>query len=195
MNDRDPAPKPGEAVAQLVDSALKLSSSVAQAVAEATTGKPQESRAGEPHLQAIIRHGTTAAGSLISTIVRTVREQPGGRPSAETGPARAPRVRAGGTLRIPLSIDNPGATAMEGIVPRRVTPTGREADIDMRFTPETMTIAPSDFEKLVVLLSVPADLPPGRYAPSFTLSGQKQVPITLAIEVVAQEDPVSPPAP
>lgn len=193
MTDRDPGPtpKPGEAVAELVDSVLKLSSSVVQAVAEATTGKPQETRPGEPHLQAIIRHGTTAAGSLLSTVVRTVREQPG---ASDVRPS-APRVVAGGSLRLPLSIDNPGTTPMENIVPRQVPSDGPDAALILRFEPESLTIAPADFEKLVVRIAVPADMPPGRYRPAFTLSGQEASPVVLTIEVVADVAPVSPPEP
>jgi len=187
MSDDRREARPGEAVTQLVDSALKLSASVAQVVAEAATGKPQQNRPGDTHLQSIIRHGTTAAGSIVSTVVSAARSDDAAAAS-QAPPAPLPRVSAGASLRIPLSIDNPGDRPMENIVPALagVFHAGaRAADsIGVAFAPERLTVGPHDFEKLVVTISVPEGTATGPWDVAFTLTGQEERPTTLSFEVI-----------
>ena len=174
-------PKLREAAAQLMDSALKLSASVAQTVAEAATGKPQENKPGDTHLQAIVRHGTTAAGSLLSTVISAAHSTNGEAPTP-TQPAPALSVAPGETLRIPLSVDNPGEDAMTGIEPRLIE-TSDPLPFVVKFSPETLMIEPKDFEKLNVLIDVPKKAQTGRYTVAFTLTGQEDQPISLPIEI------------
>ena len=98
---------------------------------------------------------------------------PGATPGTPPGAARpgGPRVQAGAVLRVPLSVENPGDRPMPGLRPavRRVC--GADgADASLRlpasavtFSPPLFDVAPHDFEKLVVQIAVPADLPPGDY--------------------------------
>lgn len=177
-------PKLGEAAAELIDSALKLSASVAQTVAEATTGKPQEDHPEDTHLQAIMRHGTTAAGSLLTTVIAAARSTAPNGASPAKAPPSAPALVAepGQSLRVPLSVDNPGTDTMTGIEPR-LAESDPVLPFDVAFSPESLTIEPKDFEKLNVLIDIHADAAPGLYRLSFTLTGQEDQPITLPVEV------------
>ncbi|EEW25929.1 hypothetical protein [Rhodobacter ferrooxidans] len=187
MSDaKDPGPR--DAVADLVDSALKLSASVTQVVAEAVSGQPQPNRAGETPLQSIIRHGSTAATAMFATVMAASRTARAAEPEPPK-PAPGATVSAGTTLRVPLSVDNPGQEVMEAITPRltQVLHEGApQAGLVVSFTPETLTVQPRDFEKLVVSVEVPADAAPGRWSVSFRLTdGADDAPITLSFQVVA----------
>ena len=76
---------------------------------------------------------------------------------------------------------------MEGIVAERVPSDGPEAAFSVSFEPTVLTIAPSDFEKLAVTITVPEETPAGAYSVAFTLSGQEHAPITLPVEVTAPD--------
>jgi hypothetical protein len=185
MSEQKQDPRPGEAVGELVSSALKLSAAVVQTVAEAATGKPQVNRPGDTPLQSMIRHGTTAASSILTTVMSATREGSAAEPAAApvNAPPRTPRVARGSSLRLPLSVDNLRDTVMQDIEPRLVdaeTPT----PLHVSFKPEKLTIAPNDFEKLTVRVDVPEDTPPGRYTFAFTLPGQETQPVSLSVEVV-----------
>jgi hypothetical protein len=88
-----------------------------------------------------------------------------------------------------LSVDNPGQEVMEAITPRltQVLHEGAPHDgLAVSFTPETLTVQPRDFEKLVVSVAVPADAAPGRWSVSFRLTDSADdAPISLSFQVVA----------
>jgi hypothetical protein len=92
-----------------------------------------------------------------------------------------PRVRAGSTLRVPLSIENPGAERMDdmrfaclalarapGSVPAKGAPLGID---DVRFQPLPLSVGPRDFEKLTVFVDTRPDTAPGRYDLTIGLPG------------------------
>lgn len=184
MSERQPE-KPVEAMAKLVDSALALSESVAQAVAEATTGRPQPRRPEDTALQTIVRHGATATGSLLTTVVEATRNA---HDASAAGPEPVrPALARGETLRMPLSIDNPGSDVMDGIVPtlEEVAHTDRRSapPLSVAFEPAELTIGPRDFEKLVVLVSAPADAEPGPWTIAFRLTNAPEPPTVLRVDV------------
>lgn len=186
-----PSPDLAASLAGVVDAALGVGVSLARAVAEATAlGKPMAPLpSGTPAVQAIVRYGVAALGNLAQAVMSGAPGVPGARRAAPAGAARAtapgatpgatagaartgvPRVQAGAVLRVPLSVENPGDRPMPGLRPavRRVC--GADgADASLRlpasavtFSPTLFDVAPHDFEKLVVQIAVPADLPPGDY--------------------------------
>lgn len=177
--------KPGEAVGALVKSVMHLGASIAQTVAEAASGKAQEQRAGDTDLQAIIRHGTTAAGSIIATVVSATEQ--GSNAQKQEPQTAGPKIAAGNTLRVPLSIDNPGTDALENIAPVLLEITCEDAEIV--FEPDQLTIGPRDFEKLVVLIHVPDTCTPDQYRLSFDLNRENKStsrlePVVIPFEVV-----------
>lgn len=180
-----------QAAGALIDSALRLSASVAQVVAEAATGKPQSHREGDTPLQAIVRHGTTAASGIVSTVA-SAASAARSNGAAPDDPAAAPAqplpsISAGSTLRVPLSVDNPTADPMRDLTPTLTELT--HADVSdpsgwqVTFDPEVLTVEPQDFEKLVVRVTVPEDAGQGTAQATFSL-GPEAAPVTLRFEVV-----------
>jgi hypothetical protein len=193
-------------LAGVIDAALGVGVSLARVIAEATAlGQPVAPLpTGTPALQAIVRYGVTALGNMAQAVLsgaQTVRKAaPGARPAtaatAAPDPRSAgPRVRAGDMLRVPLSVENPGDRVMPNLRPvlRAVRRTGGAdasallGETAVSFTPTSFDVAPHDFEKLTVLVTVPADMPDGGYE------------LTLALGVDEPDLPlrftVLPPAP
>ncbi len=175
-----------QAAGALLDSALQLSASVAQVLAEAATGKPQEARPGDTHIQTIVRHGTTAATTIVTTVASAAS-------AARSGTTQAPKqstipaIVAGTTLRVPLSVDNPSAEPMEGLTPAltELVCSGESSadDWSVTFEPSSLTVEPYDFEKLVVRVKPPETAPLGPASVTFSL-GPDAAPVTLRFDVV-----------
>ena len=164
------AKPPGEdlsrSLASMMQAAMGIGAALARSAAEATAqGQPVAPPLPETGPMAeFIHYGTAALGNIVALA--------GAGPSAPAAtPARpGPVVRPGAGLRVPLSIENPGAEAMQDITPRLtrlehggqdVTPLVPEGAV--RFVPEQLSVAPRDFEKLTVFLAVPAAAPEGGY--------------------------------
>ena len=108
-------------------------------------------------------------------------------PSAPTAASTtaAPKAYIGETLRLPMSIENPGAQPMTDVQPviRTIARDGADAQAEfpadhVRFSPPNLTIAPRDLEKLTILITPPTTAPAGRYRISFTLrSGDPEIPV------------------
>lgn len=206
-NDSQPSPDIATGVANVIDAALGVGVALARVAAEATAlGRAVEPVPPDtPALSAIVRYGVTAAGNLASALVSgaqglkpgvstAARPASGSQASAKaTAAARAggPRVARGATLRVPLSVENPGERPMPGLVPRwRATRTG-VADASaligperVRFSPESFEVAPHDFEKLTVTVAVPAEAEPGNYEVVFAL-GDSEPDLKMAFAVTA----------
>lgn len=177
MTDR-PNPRPAQAISELVASALTVSAALAQALAEASTGRPQPHVPSDTALQSVVRHATTTVSSLVSTAMAATRKP-------ATAPQPVLQLQAGGSLRLPLSIDNPGNGPMAGIVPQVVSISHSLSSdgITVIFSPETLNIAPQDFEKLVVTVTAAPDAARGNWTVAFVLTGQEDQPITLTFDV------------
>jgi hypothetical protein len=112
------------------------------------------------------------------------------KPHAAPAPARAtaPAVQPGATLRVPLSIENPGTQPMQDLRPAVLSMQrdgGDAAEHIVEFVPPSLTIAPRDLEKLTVLVTPPQTAPPGRYEIRFRLrDGDPAIPIIF--DVLAQ---------
>lgn len=165
---------------------------------------PEEDRP----IPAIIHYSLAAAGELAGLATRAFSfrpapaqaSAPGAAPGAAAATPKAagrssgPRVRAGATLRVPLSIENPGDQPMGPLQPqvRAVRRDGVDAGADLhasavRFTPGEFVVAPKDFEKLTVFVAAPEGAPPGRYDVILAL-GPREADLPLSFEVVAAED-------
>jgi len=84
--------------------------------------------------------------------------------------ASLPVVQRGGTLRIPLSIENPANEPMQHLnflcLEMRGGSPGQGVPLPVsavRFQPESLTIEPRDFEKLTVFIDTGFDTLPGKY--------------------------------
>jgi hypothetical protein len=161
---------PGEdlsrSLASMMQAAMGMGSALARSAAEATAqGRQVAPPVAETGPMAeIIHYGAATLGNIVAL----AGAGPGPQPAAASRPG--PVVRPGAGLRVPLSIENPGAEAMQDITPRLtrlehggqdVTPLVPEGAV--RFVPEQLSVAPRDFEKLTVFLGVPAAAPEGRY--------------------------------
>ena len=196
MEQPDKAPPPpndlATGVSNVVDAALDLGVSLARVVAEATAlGRTVPPVApGTPALNAIVRYGVTAAGNLFGAVVSGVQ---GVKPSVGKAKASAqaagPRVARGATLRVPLSVENPSDRPMQGLSPRLralrrggIDANAAIAPEHIHFSPQAFEVAPHDFEKLTVTVSVPEDTPAGDYEVVFAL-GDKEPDLKMAFAV------------
>ena len=191
MADKDAPPPAGKLATETAGALLKAGASVARSFAEAVSGRPQAELPGEPPLASLVRHASSGVATVARIMVDAARAGTAATGRAEASPASsqagpAPVVTAGGTLRVPLSIDNPGDTAMEGLTPRVVeTRHGGVATdpLPVRFVPETLSIGPRDFEKLVLLVDVPTGAHPGRWQIAFSVDGGPDPTSELAFDI------------
>jgi hypothetical protein len=201
-------PRISGAARDTADAMLKAGASVARSFAEAVSGRPQPLVPGEPPLASLVRHassGVAGVAWIMITAARSVANEDPARSvasdeAARTGgagtapvaqaappePPPGPVVAPGSTLRIPLSVDNPGDSDMAGLQPRVLAATLDGTEVQppkVRFQPKKLSIAPKDFEKLVVLIDMPADAPEGRWRLAFSLDGSADAPAEIAFRV------------
>jgi hypothetical protein len=202
---KDPPPSPDIAtgVANVIDAALGVGVSLARVAAEATAlGRTVEPvPADTPAISAIVRYGVAAVSNLASAVVSGAstlkpsvgpgRAAPAGTPAPAGGRPAGPRTTPGATLRVPLSVENPSDRPMRDLRPRlRSLRRGTVDALDIisadcvRFAPEAFEVAPHDFEKLTVSVSVPAETPAGDYEVVFAL-GDEEPPLRMLFAVVA----------
>jgi hypothetical protein len=179
-------------VANILGAALKAGVVVTKGFADTVSGKSQVVVAGEAPILTIVRHTSSGLSALARTAIDAVRA--GSDPSTPQAPSgtpnsspRGPRAAPGDTLRIPLSVDNPGDQSMVKLVPRLVGMAfegNAVAPLPVMFTPAKLTIAPRDFEKLVLAIHLPSDAPTGVWHLSFVI-GDDASPIDIAFNVQA----------
>jgi len=187
-------------VTAVVDAALGVGASLAKVFAEATAAsKPVARPASDAPLDAMIHYGLATVTNVAERVTSRVSGlgSPFGRGGAATAPGRAaaagPRVHAGATLRVPLSIENPGDAPMTGVAFRCTSlrylgdaagpPLGPEA---VRFHPAVLEILPRDFEKLTVFVDTRADTALGRYCATIDCGGNA-LRTPLEFDVIAAE--------
>jgi len=185
-----------QAVVNVVDAALALGVSLSRAAAAATTaGRPVADVAqGTPPIQALVHYAATTASNVVWLLTPAfggLRSSTGGSRTAR--PAKGPRTRAGATLRVPLSVENPGDRPMTGLAPylRAVRIDGASkpdalAAEAVRFEPPHLDVAPRDFEKLTVFATLPLNAAPGHYELVLAL-GPNEPDLPLAFDVVVPE--------
>lgn len=146
--------------AATVETLLQSGAALARGFAQAVSGKQPPVVPGEAPLAAMVRHTSAGVAGILKVAVEAARSAGAGSPAGavEPVPSSGPIVGAGETLRIPLSVDNPGAEPMTGLTPAVLSATcnGLPARAHpVEFTPATLAIAPFDFEKLVLTVKVP----------------------------------------
>jgi hypothetical protein len=184
-------------VAGVIEAALGVGVSLARVVAEATAmGKSVPPLPnGTPALQAIVRYGVTALGHVTQAVLSGAQAVRKAAPvAAAASPAArpaGPHVQAGAVLRVPLSVENPGERPMLGLSPRvrRIRrPGGQDASSllpadAVTFFPPRLDVAPHDFEKLVVQVAVPAEIPEGFYELILALGDDEpDLPMTFLVQ-------------
>lgn len=183
----------------VVEAGLGVGVALARTAAVVASGgkavaPPEEDRP----IPAIIHYSLAAVSELAGLATRAFSFRPSAAADApaaakSAGRAGGPRVKAGATLRVPLSIENPGDQPMGPLRPevRAVRRDGEDAEgalpaSAVRFTPGEFVVAPKDFEKLTVFVSAPADAPVGRYDVILAL-GPREADLPLSFEVVEAE--------
>jgi len=182
-------PSVAEGVSDVINAAFGVGAAIAKTLAEVTAaGKPvtsPDTRQGP--LGEMVHYGVTTLTNVIGLVVSVVGGAAGsgtGKGAAANAPAseatdtrekdstapNLPKVHQGGTLRIPLSMENPADQPMENLVfacqdmnGKRIGAGQPLTEAAMRFQPERLDIAPKDFEKLTLLITTDALTAPGDY--------------------------------
>jgi hypothetical protein len=186
-------------IADLAEAALGVGVALGRTVADATArGRvvPQPV-ADRGQIAEIIHYGVVIVRNMLGLVFSVAPVvTPKARGSAERGPAQpaSPTVHQGGTLRIPLSVENPAAQAMTGLRFRckdlKATGLGPGVPVDgddFRFEPAELSIGPRDFEKLTLYIDARADAAPGHYVAAVGVSDES-VELTVTFDVLPAED-------
>ncbi|CAN7438140.1 hypothetical protein LJR225_002889 [Phenylobacterium sp. LjRoot225] len=200
MSQPPPPSSPSEdltrSVVDVIDAAFGVGVALARTAARVTAPTSEVATpVNDAPIPAMIHYSLAAATNLVGMVTtaisaggRAAAPAPGQAPASRGGP----RVRAGTTLRVPLSIENPGERPMTGLAPlvRAIRQEGVEAvglsAKDIRFAPASLEVAPRDFEKLTVFVTVPETAAPGRYEVVLALKDDGE-DLPLSFEVAAPE--------
>lgn len=178
-------------VANVVNSALDVGAALARTVAQATAGSTRipEPAPNASAIDEVLHYGRVVVGNVIRVVLPGAGAAPEPGQPASAAPrtpdtARAtetPRVHAGATLRVPLSIENPSAEPMADMhfaclamtrTPGSGAATGAPLGVDaVRFQPLPLSVGPRDFEKLTVFVDTRPGSAPGRYEMTIGLPG------------------------
>lgn len=181
----------------VVDAAFGVGVALARTAARVTApSREVAAPANDAPIPAMIHYSLATATNLVGMVTDAIntsgRRAAMAAGGAPRGAGSGPRVRAGATLRVPLSIENPGERPMTGLAPlvRAIHQPGEGAGGltagDIRFAPPALEVAPRDFEKLSVFVSIAETAAPGRYDVVMALSPQGE-DLPLSFEVVASE--------
>ena len=179
------------------NAALDLGVTLTRAVATVTArGTPvPEPLPDRGQIPDMIHYGLATANSLIRIVLPGAAAAPVVRPAPTTNtPARpvpnSPRVHRGSVLRIPLAIENPGATPMldlQFICMELISSQledGKPLSTDaVRFEPPSLTVQPNDFEKLTVYVTPSADTTQATYSMVIGVAGS-DFQLTVQFEVI-----------
>lgn len=168
-----------DGVAQVISATLGVGAAAARMVAQATAAGREvpPPAAGAGPLNAIVHYGMATVSQLTGLVFRSAggtaaTPQGGGAAPASPRPGRGPQVHQGSTLRIPLSIENPGDVPMTGLSFRCLELSylglgkveGETLSVEaLRFHPVLLDVQPRDFEKLTVFVDTRDDTAPGCY--------------------------------
>jgi hypothetical protein len=176
------------AVGELVDAVLGLGVTITRSVARAADGRERVGAGSVPAsaVEEIVRNGAAAIAGIVRMAAggisgsRTQHSEP----PAGAAQAPFPTVSAGGTLRMPLFIENPSPEPtgeLEFVALSAVGPDGSEGltSARIRCIPHPLVIGARDFEKLTVLVDTMADTPRGRHRLSV---GAEGTPFATVVE-------------
>lgn len=197
----DPDASIADGIRDVISTTLDIGASVAKMVAEATSGgravAPPRNR--DP-INGIVHYSVASVVNVVTTVATSANQArnaavpkpaqaPGNMPAspaAETDQRpNLPTVHRGATLRIPLSIENPGAEPMDEMafaclemrLVKRESEDGTYSVAWLRFEPQALSIAPNDFEKLTVFIDTPDDAALGHYQTSIGVSANAPVAV------------------
>jgi hypothetical protein len=188
-----------KSVGRLIGTATELGAALAGAVDKATAGdrEPTPAPPDETPAAAMIRHSASAVANVTRIVVNAAQDARAAASDAgaETDGPRADtssraagagaRVHQGTTLRVPLSIENPGREPMRGLEPAvarwRTEADDPAAPGTARFVPERLDIEPLDFEKLTVFVDIDAESAPGAYRLDIDLGQGPEVAIDFIV--------------
>lgn len=197
-----------EGVSQAIRLTLGAGASVAKIMARATAGNRSvaEPRQESSEFDQLVHYGLATVVNVIGTIANGVNEfrnpeqqpvhqQPAGSaaPVENAPPVEIPTVPAGATLRLPMSVENPGTEPMVDMYFTCLdiqTSSGGDASpltpANIHIDPVPLTVDPKNFEKLTTSIAVPVATPPGRYHLTIGLSNG-EFETTLLFEVLPAE--------
>ncbi len=186
-------PSLAEGVSDVINAAFGVGAAITKTLAEVTAvGKPVANpNTPQGPLGEMVHYGVTTLTNVIGLVVSVVGGATGGTADSGSGKdastdaratepmstsekdraaTRLPRVHQGGTLRIPLSMENPADLPMENLVfacqdmrGTRISAGQPLTETALCFQPERLDIAPKDFEKLTLLINTDAQTAPGDY--------------------------------
>jgi len=185
-----PGPGAQELVGEMTNvvlATLGVGAALAKTVAQATAGGravPEPESVSSP-LNLITHYSVATVMNVIKLVTNSVSEvsdasrgvrqpvPPGGARSEAAGKSGAqsglPAVHCGTTLRIPLSIENPGSAPMNDLRLACLNLEGGNGEGTgltlqaIRLEPAVLSVAPHDFEKLTIFITVPPEAALGRY--------------------------------
>ncbi len=204
-NSKDTA-RPGakeliDGLSSIITAALGVGAVLAKTVAQATAGGKiiQEPETSTGPLKIIIHYGMATATNIIKMITGAASQasnasQPARQPGTpDTVISGLPTVHRGAILRIPLSIENPGSEPMKELRFVCMSLEGGSMKENaltvqsVRIEPAVLSIAPRDFEKLIIYITVPGEADLGRYKVCIGLDGGG-FETTLEFEVLPEAD-------
>ncbi len=202
-NERDGIDEVIKELADVVNTTLGVGATISKAMANATAANqpvPLPKKEGEP-LNEMVHYGITTITNVINLAVQSTSFGSGSdvpKPKAtakkdKSPDSTLPTVRRGSTLRMPLSIENPGEEPMTGLtfacLSIKADTDGRGKLLEVgsiRFDPINLNVAPKDFEKLTALLDTAADTALGTYTATIGL-GKGVFEMDLTFRVIPLE--------
>ena len=193
-----------DGVRAMISTTLDIGASMAKMVAEATSGgRSVASPPNQDPVNAIVHYSVVSVVNVVSTVASSASQaRPAAAPQSPASPpgeaqttaatppadsqqSNQPTVHRGAALRIPLSIENPGAEPMTDIsfvcleirLLERTSSGGDYSSAWVRFEPQSLTIAPNDFEKLTVFIDVPKDAALGHYQTSIGMDSNTPIAV------------------
>lgn len=177
-----------DGVTDIISAALGVGASVARAFAKATASEREVGASpSDRPLDEMVHFGVAGitnvvrlVGSAVGDAVDREGEVPDREPARRSARGRGreanatagsvPGVARGDTLRVPLSVENPGPEPMQGMavsvgdVATAELGSGKPLQPSaVRCVPPSLDIAPRDFEKLTVFVETEPDTAAGRY--------------------------------
>jgi hypothetical protein len=176
------------AVSELVDAVLGLAVTITRSAARATDSRAHsgENTASAGAVDEIVRNGAAAIAGIVRMATGGIsgkRNEQSAHPAGAYAPP-FPMVQAGGTLRMPLVIENPSPESTGPLEFTALSVTGPEGSeglepAQIRCVPRPLVIAARDFEKLTVLIDTTVDTPQGRHRVSV---GAEGTPFATVVE-------------
>lgn len=197
-----------QGLTEMVTTTLGVGAALAKAAAQATAGDDELAAPPEraTPVDLIVHYGIATVTNVVGAVMSGVsavgerasppQEVPPAERAPSTAPAQPPRptIRPGSTLRMPLSIENPGPDPMEAMAfqclalsPEGLLGAGEPlTPAAVRFDPPVLSVAPRDFEKLTVYIEAPEETAVGRYTAVIGLPDgafEMAIPFDVAVPV------------